>query len=242
MLKKIFILFFSVLPCCLFAQDKKNVASAFDNAYNNEIKLENDQLTERIGTFPENLKALNRQVSQAIRSNNDAKALEIAMEMDKLHPTNADINNFIGKRYLKALDYKNATIYFDRALKLDPKNKWFYINKASVQAEQHDFQEAIKTVDKLIELYPEWSIGYNFKAGLLQTLNKDDEALKTYETATNSVPASALIATNQADLLVKLNQKKEASAVYKRALQIQPDYAPAREKLNALSKATASED
>lgn len=229
----LFLLFFSI-P--FFGQENSPAISDFDNAYLQEIKLENAALTARIKTFPQNIQDLNKQVSQAIRNGNDAKALEIAHEMDKLYPNNADIKNFIGKRQAKALDYKNALKNFDEALNLNDKNKWFYVNKATVQAENNQFEEALKTCEKLIGLFPNWSIGYNLKAAFLNDLNQQNEALKAYELAIMAEPKSALVLTNRGDLYVQISKDKEAIADYKKALEIQPDYLRAKEKLDAITK------
>lgn len=242
MIKKFYIAVFLLLTIQMFCQEEKYAISDFDGAYLNEMKIENSELSSRIKTFPQNIQDLNKQVSQAIRDNDDSKALQIAHEMDKLYPNNADIKNFIGKRAAKALDYKTALKYFDEAIKINPKNKWFYINKASVQGEENQLQEALKTIEKLNNLYPNWSIGHNFKAGLLHSLKKDDQALKAYDLAINATPKSAQIFTNRADLLLKLHLESDAISDYKKALQIQPDYSPAKEKLNAVSKTVVSEN
>ena len=118
MIQKIYIIFFLFLAVQTSAQEKKRDVSDFDDAYLKEIKAENSELSSRIKTFPQNIQDLNKQVSQAIRSNDDAKALELALEMDKLYPNNADIKNFIGKRQAKAQDYDSALKSFDEAMKI----------------------------------------------------------------------------------------------------------------------------
>lgn len=236
MIKNFYISLFLLLSISNFAQEKKPAMSDLDDAYLKEIKTENSALTSRIKTFPQNIQDLNKQVSQAIKNNDDAKALELAFEMDKQFPNNADIKHFIGKRQAKALDNKAAIKSFDEALKINSENKWFYVNKATVQAEDNQLEEALKTVDKLNSLYPNWSIGYNLKAIFLTVLNQQNEALKAYELAIMAEPKSAQIYTNRGDLYVQISKDKEAISDYKKALQIQPDYSRAKEKLNSITK------
>lgn len=240
MIKKFYIAFFLFLAIQIFGQETKPAFSDFDNAYLQEMKAENTELSARIKTFPKKIQDLNKEISQAIKNNDDAKALELALKMDKQYPNNADIKNFIGKRQAKALDYKSALKSFDEALKINEKNKWFYVNKATVLAENNQVEEALKTVEKLNYLYPNWSIGYNLKASFLNDLNLQNEALKAYELAIVAEPKSAQIFTNRGDLYVEISKDKEAIADYKKALQIQPDYSRAQEKLNVITK-TASE-
>ena len=83
MIQKIYITFLLFLAVQTSAQEKKRDVSDFDDAYLKEIKAENSELSSRIKTFPQNIQDLNKQVSQAIRSNDDSKALELALEMDK---------------------------------------------------------------------------------------------------------------------------------------------------------------
>ena len=236
MIKKFYIAFFLLLTFQNFAQENKPVLSDLDNAYLQEIKAENSALTARIKTFPQKIQDLNKQVGQAIKNNDEAKALALAFEMDKQYPDNADIKNFIGKRQAKALDYKAALKSFDEALKINDKNKWFYVNKATLLAENNQVEEALKTIEKLNSLFPNWSIGYNLKASFLTALNQQNEALKAYELAIISEPKSAQILTNRGDLYVQLSKDKEAIADYKKALQLQSDYTRAQEKLNAITK------
>lgn len=236
MIKKFYIVLFLTFSLPFFGQESTLKISDFDNAYLQEIKLENSELSARIKTFPKEIQDLNKEVSAAIRNNNDSKALEIALQMDKLYPNNPDIKNFIGKRKAKASDFPTAIKYFEEALKLNEKNKWFYVNKASVLAETNQIEEALNTAEKLISLFPNWSIGYNLKAAFLTDLNQQNEALKAYELAIMAEPKSAQILTNRGDLYVQISKENEAIADYKKALELQPDYARAKEKLSIITK------
>lgn len=238
-IKYVLLLFF--LAKLSFGQEKKFSVSDFDTAYLQEMKSENAALSSRIKTFPANVQELNKQIGQALRGKNDSKVLELAIEADKIYPNNADIKHFKGKMQAKLSEYDAALKSFDEAITLNPKNKWFYVDKATVLADNGQTQEALKTVEKLNSLYPDWSIGHNIKAALLHTLNKNDEALKSYNLAVNAMPKSAQILTNRADLYLVLNKESEAISDYKAALKIQPDYSRAQEKLDTISKTTISQ-
>lgn len=233
---KKYILLFFFLAMQLHGQEKKYAVSDLDNAYLQEMKAENAELSARIKTFPQEIQDINKKVSQAIRENNASKALELAVEMDKKYPKNADIKNFIGKLKTKEAKYDEAVQLFDEALAINPANKWFYINKATALAENNKIEEALKTIEKLNSAYPNWSIGYNFKASLFRELNQQNEALKAYEQALNAAPPSAQILTNRGDFYLELSREEQAIADYKKALEIQPDYARAKEKLKSIPK------
>lgn len=239
-IRKIYTLLFFFLIMQLQGQEKKYVVSDLDNAYLQEMKAENAELSARIKTFPQEIQDLNKKVAQAIRNSDAASALALATEMDKKFPKNADIKNFIGKLHTQAENFDEALPFFDEALRLNPDNKWFYINKATALAENNKSQEALKTIEQLNTKFPNWSIGYNFKASLYREMNQQNEALKAYDLALISEPKSAQILTNRGDFLLELSKEEEAIADYKKALEIQPDYARAKEKLKLISK-TVSE-
>jgi tetratricopeptide (TPR) repeat protein len=232
----IYIILFLFLAVHTNGQEKRQAISDFDDAYKQEIMAENTALTERISSYPQEFQEENKKIGQAIRENDDKKALEIALDLNKKYPKNADLKNFIGKLRTKSLEYEEATQFFDEAIEIDSKNKWFYINKVAALAENNKFEEALKTVEKLNSLFPNWSIGYNFKAALLYELNKQSEALKAYEMAINLEPKSAQILTNRGDLFLELSKEKNAVSDYKRALEIQPNYERARERLKTISQ------
>lgn len=235
-MKKLLLIIIFFLSLSAFAQSNKTSVPEFDNAYLNEIKAENTALTNRIKTLSKDAQELNTKIGQEIKNNENEKALQLAFELDKMVPNNADVKNFIGKRQAKALDFQKAISSFDEAIRLDPKNKWFYINKATIQAENKELDEALKTIETLINMYPNWSIGYNLKCSFLRELNQQSEALRTYELALMAEPKSAQIYTNRGDLYVELSKEKEAISDYKKALEIQPDYRRASEKLNYISQ------
>jgi len=71
---------------------------------------------------------------------------------------------------------------------------------------------------------------------LFRELNQQNEALKAYEQALNAAPPSAQILTNRGDFYLELSREEQAIADYKKALEIQPDYTRAKEKLKSIPK------
>lgn len=221
-----------VFPTVVHAQENSFAQQDFDEVYLNEIKQENSELSARIKTFTEPVRQVNSEAAQAIRSNDYGRALQLAYMLDSIDPANADIKNFKGKMLFKAKNARQAVTAFSEALKLNPKNRWFYINKAGALAETGNLKEALLTINELNRQFPNWSIGYNYKGALLHALNKNIEALAAYGTALKNEPKSALIATNLGDLQLYLNNKAAAINAYEQALAWQPDYKRAQQKLN----------
>lgn len=69
----------------------------------------------------------------------------------KLQPNNATIFFELGKNYLAQKKYKDAYDNFEKATKIDPKNKWFWVGLYDVCYETKDWQQAIVIVTKLVE-------------------------------------------------------------------------------------------
>jgi len=226
---------FLFLSVSAFGQTTDFSVTDLDDAYMNEIKFENTELSNRIKSFPLAVQNKNKEAGQAIRDKNYERAVLVAMQLDSIYPENPDIKNFKGKMLIKMGNSSGAIKSFDEAIKLNPKNKWFYINKASVEADNNQKEQALQTIEKLNSLFPKWSIGYNFKAALLHALGKNKEALTAYGLAMGYEPLSALIATNRGDLYLLLKDTEKAIKDYKKALAIQPGYTRAKLKLDSIS-------
>jgi tetratricopeptide (TPR) repeat protein len=69
----------------------------------------------------------------------------------KMQPNNATIFFELGKNYLAQKKYKDAYDNFEKATKIDPKNKWFWVGLYDVCYETKDWDQAIVIVTKLVE-------------------------------------------------------------------------------------------
>ena len=79
------------------------------------------------------------------------KAITALEKCLKLQPQNATVYFEMGKNYLAEKNYKDAYDNFDKATKIDPKNKWFWVGMYDVCYETKDWDQAIVIVTKLVE-------------------------------------------------------------------------------------------
>lgn len=79
------------------------------------------------------------------------KAIIALQKCLKMQPENATVYFELGKNYLAQRNYKDAYDSFEKATKIDPKNKWFWVGMYDVCYETKDFTQAIVIVNKLIE-------------------------------------------------------------------------------------------
>ncbi|MBB1596903.1 tetratricopeptide repeat protein [Achromobacter sp. UMC46] len=215
---------------------RAQTASDLDHAYQTELQAENEALRTRIQQLPPAMQALNAQVSAALRAGDRQEAQRVGEEMARTDPRNADVLLFLGKLQSQQGNPAAAQDLIDQSIKLDPDNKWAYVNKAGAQAERSDLPNALATTQELTRRYPDWSIGYNLQASLLDAMDREAEALQAYQKAVAAKPASALILTNMGKLQRRLGRLGDARRSYEAALRLQPGYPLARSELESMPK------
>lgn len=84
------------------------------------------------------------------------KAIDALEKCENLQPKNAVVYFELGKNYLFQKNYKQAYENFEKATKIDSKNRWFWVGMYDVCYETKDFNQAIIIVQKLIEFKVEY--------------------------------------------------------------------------------------
>lgn len=84
------------------------------------------------------------------------KAIDALEKCQTIQPKNATVFFELGKNYLFQKKYKDAYDNFEKATKIDPKNRWFWVGMYDVCYETRDFNQAIIIVQKLIEFKEEY--------------------------------------------------------------------------------------
>ncbi len=79
------------------------------------------------------------------------KAIESLEKCQTLQSENAVVYFELGKNYLALKKYKEAYDNFEKATKIDPKNRWAWAGMYDVCYETHDYNQSIIVVQKLIE-------------------------------------------------------------------------------------------
>ena len=80
----------------------------------------------------------------------------------------------LGKNYLALKDYRNAKLYFEKAIALNPNNKWYWIGVYDVSFATKDYPLAINTIQKLIPFDEEYK---DDLISVYMTTNQEDKAL-----------------------------------------------------------------
>ena len=84
------------------------------------------------------------------------KAIIALEKCQELQPNNFVVSFELGKNYLYQKDYKNAYDSFEKATKIDRKNRWAWVGMYDVCYDTRDFNQAIIIVQKLVEFKEEY--------------------------------------------------------------------------------------
>jgi tetratricopeptide (TPR) repeat protein len=79
------------------------------------------------------------------------KAIQALEKGKAIEPDNPIVYFELGKNYLAQKKYKEAYDNFEKAAKMDPKNRWAWVGMYAVCYDTRDYNQAIVIVEKLIE-------------------------------------------------------------------------------------------
>ena len=128
--KVVFIFFFGILfSTSLLAQTEPDAIALADDDFQN--------------SFYESL------LQKGIE--NYDKAITALEKCNKMQPDNDVVYFEMGKNYLAQKNYKDAYDSFEKAIKINSKNQWYWVGMYDVCYETKDFTQAIVIVTKLIE-------------------------------------------------------------------------------------------
>ena len=120
--------------------------------------------------------------------------------------------------------YTEAVAAYDEALKLQPNEETFYINKGFALRNLELYDEALKNYDEAIKRNPRNIQAYNNKGKVLARLKKYPEALAVFEEAINQNPDDATAYYNKGLALYEQGKFPEAIAAFDAAIQRKPNY------------------
>jgi tetratricopeptide (TPR) repeat protein len=109
-----------------------------------------------------------------------------------------------------------------------------YNNRALVQMELGNQQQALADIATAIEMDSNYTTAWSTKGLILETVGRDEESLSAYDQATKLDPEDYTVWTNRAFVLNKLGRNEEAQQSLETALKIKPDYQPAQTSLDSL--------
>jgi tetratricopeptide (TPR) repeat protein len=118
--------------------------------------------------------------------------------------------------------YDEAISCYEKAIEIDPMNKWGWINKGAALAELSKFEEAISCYDKVIEMYPRSAQAWIDKGFTLNETKKYDEAVLAFNTAIEIKPNSSDAWNGKGFALANAEKYDESIQCYEQAIKSNP--------------------
>lgn len=132
-------------------------------------------------------------------------------------------------------DLNNARVYLERAEKEEPSNPEVLNKLGFVLDRQGEQAEALAKYEASLRLEPNDDLTHNAIAGVLRRLGRPDEAQEHYKSAVDIDDRYEVTYYNYGQLLLEKGDREGARMMFGKALELKPDYAEAREALEALS-------
>jgi tetratricopeptide (TPR) repeat protein len=112
--------------------------------------------------------------------------------------------------------YKEALVFYDKALEVSPHNETLWYAKGVILAKLSRFKEALACCEKAIKINPKFAAAWHFKGITLYNLDRPKEAMDSLD------KAQAVNFFNEGLTLSKRGQYQEALVYYDRAIEIDP--------------------
>lgn len=128
-----------------------------------------------------------------------------------IESNDANTLNESGRTALNAFNYKLAADLFEKAVKIDPSNKWAWNNLGLAYTGLLRYKEAVSAFNRQVEINPNDQYAYNNLGRVLRLLGKNDEARAAFEKQIQISPQDQWAHANLGSLLVA--QKKYDAAV-----------------------------
>jgi tetratricopeptide (TPR) repeat protein len=160
----------------------------------------------------------------------DSKAVEVAMELDRLYPDDPEILYQAGKVYGNF-----AYLTMEKLAQVAPTSVWRHLAAAEAHESQGSYGQAIQEYHEVLRLEPDrpaihYRIGRSLMGRFWQHQSQDDVAAaeKEFEDELRLHPDNANAAYELGEMCRKNKQVEKAQRYFEQALQHYPDFAEAQ--------------
>jgi tetratricopeptide (TPR) repeat protein len=160
----------------------------------------------------------------------DSKAVEVAMELDRLYPDDPEILYQAGKVYGNF-----AYLTMEKLAQVAPTSVWRHLAAAEAHESQGSYGQAIQEYHEVLRLEPDrpaihYRIGRSLMGRFWQHQSQDDVAAaeKEFEEELRLHPDNANAAYELGEMCRKNKQVEKAQRYFEQALQHYPDFAEAQ--------------
>ena len=179
-------------------------------------------LTELCRKHPENAQSFYFLANEFYNQQDYKRAEQNIIQAENCAPADADIKNLYGLILLAKKQPKEAKVYFQKALLLNPQNISALINLANQETADLEIKEAEKHYKRALELSPQDLDAHINYANFLYHQHRLPEALEEYRSAVIINPAQPEISNNLGIILKDLGEYEEALGLFFNAFNLAP--------------------
>jgi tetratricopeptide (TPR) repeat protein len=167
----------------------------------------------------------NEEYTQALQDAN--KAIELHKSQD-----NAEYFHLRGLIYYQMENTQKARQDFDKAISLNPQNASYYYERAFTWADTGKYAEALSDINQAMSLDTDTRVSYLMaRAEFSNQLGQFEKALADCEEIMTSSRDQAIVYYQRGVARFGLKNYTDAITDFTRAIQLEPDFADARQKL-----------
>ena len=154
-------------------------------------------------------------------------ARKLLSALVKLSPQDDAINYYLGLCNFALRNAEEADTYLTRAWELDPGNYWYNDRLASHYTATGQLDKAVQIYEGMTEKFPKNSDPYYALVNLYASMDRTDDMSRVLSRIAEMSGESPQIYTMQGDAKMSAYEDSTAMAFYDKALELEPDYAPA---------------
>jgi len=168
----------------------------------------------------------------------DEAAADFAKSIEA-NPLYSQAHHNLGMALVQRGKLDEAIEYFKRAIEINPDFYDAYNKLGAALASQGHGDEALAYFARALEINPAYASAYANLGSALEQQGRTDEAMANYLKALDLIASPAFAAQidcRVGNVLLKQGKTAEAAEYYRRALKSKPDYPPALQSLQKISK------
>ncbi len=179
----------------------------------------------------------------AFRAGRFADAAELARQVLRRQPRNADAASLVGLSHLQQGDHDGAIKHLQSAATLRPSEPTFHVNLGIALLRKGQGRAAVSAFDRAIALKPDLAAAHYNRANALRELGDVEEAEDSYRAAMRARSGYAAALCNLANMLTDTGRTQEAIPLYLEAIESNPSMTAPRNSLgNALMQLGRMDD
>jgi tetratricopeptide (TPR) repeat protein len=187
------------------------------------------------------VKDLVEQAKAFKKNKNYDEAIKLLQQAVTLEPDNDVANIELAGTYWDKKDLGNATIFAEKAKKLNPNNELTWNLLGLIARDQQQWEKAISYFQTVVEINPSANISFANLAFCYDNAGKANEAIVNYTKAIDitiklGYQPESYMYNNRGSAYRKINKINEAIADFRKAVEINPDNTMAKANLDAALK------